>query len=70
MQTPRNQRQFTKAVKARSIAHPRNGEQFIETIKFPKRRRRGPGSMPAMVEPPRLPVPKSGGAAAALEFDD
>ena len=35
-----------------------------------KRRRHGDGSMPALVEPPRGPSPKSGGAAAALEFGD
>jgi hypothetical protein len=35
-----------------------------------RRRRRGDGSMPALVEPPRGPKPFAGGAAAALEFDD
>jgi hypothetical protein len=33
-------------------------------------RRPGDGSMLALVESPRGPAPKSGGAAAALEFDD
>jgi hypothetical protein len=70
MERPRNQRQFTKAIKVRSLGRPRNGDQFIETIKLPRGRRRGPGSMPVRVEPPRGPAPKSGGAAAALEFDD
>ena len=32
-------------------------------------RRRGDGSMPALVEPPRGPKPLAGGAAAPLEFD-
>jgi hypothetical protein len=40
---------------------------YVEMLK--KRRRPGDGSMPALVEPPRAPKPKSGGAAAALEFD-
>ena len=53
MERPRNQRQFTKAIKFR-----------------PKGRRRGPGSAPALVEPPRGPLPLQGGAEAPLEFDD
>ena len=34
-----------------------------------RRRWRGDGSMPALVEPPRGPAPLAGGAAAPLEFD-
>ncbi len=34
-----------------------------------RRNRRGDGSMPALVEPPRGPQPLQGGAAAPLEFD-
>ena len=50
-------------------------EQFLKAtnrIGFPcrNRTRRDDGSMPALVEPPRGPAPRSGGAAAALEFDD
>lgn len=50
-------------------------EQFLQAanrigFQFRNRRRRDEGSMPALVEPPRGPRPKSGGAAAALEFDD
>ena len=50
-------------------------EQFLKAVnrigfQFRNRRRRDDGSMPAMVEPPRGPAPGSGGAAAALEFDD
>ena len=53
------------------MERPRNRRQFQGAQKFlPKGRRRGPGSMPALVEPPRGPLPKQGGAAAALEFDD
>ena len=33
-------------------------------------KRRPPGMVPALVEPPRGPRPLAGGAAAALEFDD
>jgi hypothetical protein len=33
------------------------------------RRRPGESGMPALVEPPRGPVPLAGGAAAPLEFD-
>jgi hypothetical protein len=36
----------------------------------PKRpKRRPPGSAPALVEPPRGPLPLQGGAEAPLEFD-
>lgn len=50
-------------------------EQFLKAVsrigfQFRTRRRRDDGSMPALVEPPRGPAPKSGGAAAALEFDE
>jgi len=50
-------------------------EQFLKAanrvgFQFRNRKRRDDGSMPALVEPPRGPAPKSGGAAAALEFDD
>ena len=50
-------------------------EQFLKAVnrigfQFRNRRRRDDGSMPAMVEPPRGPAPRAGGAAAALEFDD
>lgn len=50
-------------------------EQFLKAVnrigfQFRNRRRPGEGSMPAPVEPPRGPRPRSGGAAAALEFDD
>jgi len=50
-------------------------EQFLKAVnrigfQFRNRRRPGEGSMPALVEPPRGPRPLSGGAAAALEFDD
>jgi hypothetical protein len=34
-----------------------------------RKRRPGEGSMPALVEPPRGPLPLSGGAEAPLEFD-
>lgn len=55
-QFARAQEQFLKAVN-------RIGFQFLNC------RRRDDGSMRALVEPPRGPRPKSGGAAAALEFD-
>jgi hypothetical protein len=50
-------------------------EQFLKAVNrigfhFRNRKRRDDGSMPALVEPPRGPAPRSGGAAAALEFDD
>ena len=34
-----------------------------------KSRKRPPGMAPALVEPPRGPLPLAGGAAAPLEFD-
>lgn len=40
------------------------------SVQIRRKRRPGEGSMPAFVEPPRGPRPLSGGAAAALEFDD
>ena len=69
MERPRNQCQFTKPIKLAARGHPHNRGQFAKTIKLPKGRRRGPGSMPALVEPPRGPVPLSGGAEAPLDFD-
>jgi hypothetical protein len=33
-------------------------------------RKRPPGMAPALVEPPRGPLPLQGGTAAPLEFDD
>ncbi|OYW47107.1 MAG: hypothetical protein B7Z08_07670 [Sphingomonadales bacterium 32-68-7] len=42
----------------------------IEQIVRRASRKRPPGMAPALVEPPRGPKPLSGGAAAALEFDD
>ena len=52
------------------MERPRNRRQFKGPRKFlPKGRRRGPGGMPALVEPPRGPLPLQGGAEAPLEFD-
>ena len=52
------------------MERPLNRRQFNLTVKFrPRGRRRGSGSMPAPVEPPRGPLPLSGGAEAPLEFD-
>ena len=39
-------------------------------VKRRRNRRRGDEGMPVMAEPPRGPKPHSGGAAAALEFDE
>jgi hypothetical protein len=44
-------------------------DNIIDKRGFWKHRRRGDGSMPALVEPPRGPKPFTGGAAAPLEFD-
>ena len=41
----------------------------IEQLARRGSRKRPPGAVPAMVEPPRGPLPKQGGAAAPLEFD-
>ena len=43
-------------------------ERQIDELR--RKRRRGDGSMPALVEPPRGPGPLRGGAAAALEFGE
>ncbi len=52
------------------MERPRNRRQFKGAVRFlPQGRRRGPGSMPAPVEPPRGPLPLAGGAEAPLEFD-
>ena len=52
------------------MERPRNRRQNKVAVKFrPKGRRPGPGSEPAFVEPPRGPLPLSGGAEAPLEFD-
>jgi len=70
VERPRNNSQFMRALG--KLERPGNRGQFLQGIKFRTRRRRKPGdgSMPATVEPPKGPSPKSGGAAAALEFDD
>jgi len=54
------------------LNRPGNRDQFLRGLKFrmPRGRKPGDGSMPALVESPRGPAPKSGGAAVALEFDD
>ena len=46
------------------------GEPKLVVRRGRKRRRPGDGSMPALVEPPRGPLPLQGGAAAPLEFGD
>ncbi|HUQ13366.1 MAG TPA: hypothetical protein VM055_03735 [Novosphingobium sp.] len=53
------------------MGQPRNTRQFIKAIGFvtKNRKRRGPGGLPALVEPPRGPTPLQGGAEAPLEFD-
>ncbi|WP_133303987.1 hypothetical protein [Aurantiacibacter aquimixticola] len=63
----------------RTRFHRRNG--FIERVMARYRgedielqirrdsRKRPPGMAPALVEPPRGPLPLSGGAEAPLEFD-
>ena len=43
-------------------------ERQIDELR--RKRRRGDGSMPALVAPPRGPGPLRGGAAAALEFGE
>jgi hypothetical protein len=46
-------------------------QRLLTAYLKPKRRRRGPGhGLAEPVEPPNSPKPLSGGAAAALEFDD
>jgi hypothetical protein len=54
------------------MQRPRNLRQFVKAVGFRtrNRKRRGPGGLPAFVEPPRGPLPLSSGAAAPLEFDD
>jgi hypothetical protein len=47
----------------------RRGVHKLIVKKGRKRGRRGDGSVPALVEPPRGPKPLAGGAAAPLEFD-
>ena len=37
--------------------------------RWPPKKPRPPGSAPALVEPPRGPLPLQGGAEAPLEFD-
>ena len=41
----------------------------IEVLVRRNSRRRPPGMAPALVAPPRGPLPLAGGAEAALEFD-
>ena len=43
-------------------------ERQIDELR--RQQRRGDGSVPALVEPPRGPRPLAGGAAAPLEFGD
>lgn len=43
---------------------------LTEHLARAKRRKPPRGSAPALVEPPRDPLPLAGGAAAPLEFDD
>jgi hypothetical protein len=46
------------------------GRKVQIQVRMANRRGRPPkGSAPALVEPPRGPVPLEGGAAAPLEFD-
>ena len=70
MEHPDNSGQFVHRNKV-GVEHPGNRRQFQGAKKFlPKGRRRGPGSMPALVEPPRGPLPLQGGAEAPLEFGE
>jgi len=70
MEQPDNHRQFLGRVRF-GMGRPGNRGQFHGAKWFlPKGRRRGPGSMPAPVEPPRGPLPLQGGAEAPLEFGD
>jgi hypothetical protein len=52
-----------KSIGLNSIA---DVEELVRRIS----RKRPPGMAPALVEPPRGPLPMQGGAAAPLEFDD
>jgi hypothetical protein len=67
MARPRNLDQFARAL--RLLGLPGNRDQFTGRKSGPRGRRRGPGSAPALVEPPRGPLPLQGGAEAPLEFD-
>ena len=68
MSRPGNHHQFLRALV--SLKRPGNRDQFIRTLKFRIQGRRRPeGGMPALVEPPRGPLPLSGGAEAPLEFE-
>ena len=54
-----------------SRALPKGKAQWIVSLSFGLRkpRRKPPGSAPALVEPPRGPLPLQGGAEAPLEFE-
>ena len=45
------------------------GRKVQVQVRHGNRRRPPKGSAPALVEPPRGPLPLSGGAEAPLEFD-
>ena len=49
----------------------RKAQWIISPLNFGVRkpRRKPPGSAPALVEPPRGPLPLQGGAEAQLEYD-
>ena len=60
-----------KLVKARRKARQRPlSPPEIESLVRRISKRRPPGMAPALVEPPRGPMPLQGGAAAPLEFGD
>ena len=64
----RSRRRYVEVALER-VRKARLRSQDIESLVRRNSKRRPPDTAPALVEPPRGPLPLQGGAAAPLEFD-